>query len=93
VTARGASIPAHIDHAAAVEKAGLGLRPTEVVIFGDPRAGTPLIETAQTMGIDLPRRALVWKDEAGPTQLSYNDPAWLARRHGADVGNGGSCAQ
>lgn len=87
VTARGATILARIDHAAAAASAGLQLGPTEAVIFGNPRAGTPLMRTAQTMGIDLPLRALVWRDEAGTTQLSYNDPEFLAQRHGANVGN------
>ena len=87
VTARGAAVLARIDHAAAAASAGMGLRPTEVVIFGNPRAGTPLMRTAQTIGIDLPLRALVWQDEAGATRLSYNDPGWLAGRHGAEGGN------
>jgi uncharacterized protein (DUF302 family) len=73
---------ARIDHAAAAEEVGLVLRPTEVLIFGNPRGGTPLMQAVQTMGIDLPLKALVWEDEAGQTWLSYNDPAWLARRHG-----------
>ena len=59
------------------------LRPTEVVIFGNPRAGTPLMQGVQTIGIDLPLKALVWQDEAGAVWLAYNDPAWLAARHGA----------
>ena len=59
------------------------LRPTEVLIFGNPRAGTPLMQAAQTVGIDLPLRALVWQDEGTRVWLSYNDPHWLARRHAA----------
>ena len=62
------------------------LRPTEVVLFGNPRGGTPLMQAVQTMGIDLPLKALVWQDAAGKTWLGYNDPSWLARRHGALVG-------
>jgi len=88
VAERGMSILARIDHAGAAAKAGLELRPTEVLIFGNPKAGTPLMQTAQTIGIDLPLKLLVWQDEAGKTWLAYNDPAWLARRHGADVGTG-----
>ncbi len=87
ITRRGAAVLARIDHAAAASAVGLALRPTEVVIFGNPRAGTPLMQAAQTMGIDLPLRALVWRDEAGRTWLGYNDPAWLARRHGAEAGH------
>jgi uncharacterized protein (DUF302 family) len=87
ITAKGMTVIARIDHAGAAAKAGLTLRPTEVVIFGNPRAGTGLMQAAQTMGIDLPLKALVWQDEAGKTQLSYNDPNWLAERHGG-VGAG-----
>ncbi len=83
VAAHGMAIVARIDHAAAAAEAGLDLRPTEVLIFGNPRAGTPLMQAAQTMGIDVPLEALVWQDEAGRTWLSYNDPQWLAGRHGA----------
>jgi uncharacterized protein (DUF302 family) len=63
------------------------LRPTEVLIFGNPKGGTPLMQSAQTSGLDLPLRALVWQDAWGQTFLSYNDPAWLAKRHtvGRDV--------
>lgn len=86
VAADGLAILARIDHAAAAVEAGLDLRPTEVLIFGNPRAGTPLMQAAQTMGIDLPLKALVWRDEGGRTWLSYNDPRWLAGRHGATVG-------
>lgn len=86
VTARGMAVLARIDHAAAAAKVGMELRPTAVLIFGNPRAGTPLMQAAQTVGIDLPLKALVWQDEGGRTWLAHNDPAWLARRHGAGVG-------
>jgi uncharacterized protein (DUF302 family) len=86
VTQHGMAVIARIDHAAAAVEVGLTLRPTEVLIFGNPRAGTPLMQAAQTMGIDLPLKALVWQDDAGKTWLSYNDPAWLAHRHGGDAG-------
>ncbi len=82
IAARGMSVIARIDHAGAAAKAGLALRPTEVVIFGNPKAGTGLMQMAQTMGIDLPLKALIWQDEAGKTWLSYNEPHWLAERHG-----------
>jgi len=86
VTKRGITVLARIDHAAAAAKAGMTLRPTEVLIFGNPQAGTPLMQAVQTIGIDLPLKALVWQDEAGKTWLAYNDPTWLARRHGAETG-------
>ena len=86
VTSCGMTVLARIDHAAAAVKAGLQLRPTEVVLFGNPRAGTPLMQVAQTMGIDLPLKALVWQDADGKTWLAYNDPNWLAKRHEAPVG-------
>jgi uncharacterized protein (DUF302 family) len=57
-------------------------RPTALLIFGNAKGGTPLMQAAPTIGIDLPLRALVWQDESGKTWLSYNDPAWLAKRHG-----------
>jgi uncharacterized protein (DUF302 family) len=82
VTERGMTVLARIDHAQAAAGVGLDLRPTQVLIFGNPKAGTPLMQAVQTTGIDLPLKALVWQDEAGKTWLSYNDPSWLAERHG-----------
>ena len=70
-TTRGISIMARIDHAAAAAAIGMELRPTEVLIFGNPRAGTPLMQTVQTVGIDLPLKALVWQDRGGATRLAY----------------------
>jgi uncharacterized protein (DUF302 family) len=86
VTSRGISIMARIDHAAAAAAIGMELPPTELLIFGNPRAGTPLMQAVQTVGIDLPLKALVWQDEGGTTWLAYNDPRWLAQRHGVDAG-------
>jgi uncharacterized protein (DUF302 family) len=83
VSARGMTVFAHIDHAASAAEAGLPLRPTDLLIFGSPKGGTPLMQTVQAVGIDLPLKALVWRDEAGATWLSYNDPVWLVERHGA----------
>lgn len=83
VKERGLTVFAHIDHAAGAAKIGKTLRPTELLIFGNPQGGTPLMECAQTAGIDLPLKALVWTDEAGKVMLSYNDPEYLAKRHGA----------
>ena len=85
VTSRGISIIARIDHAAAAAAVGMELRPTEVLIFGNPQAGTPLMQAVQTIGIDLPLKALVWQDESGAAWLAYNDPRWLAERHGVDA--------
>jgi uncharacterized protein (DUF302 family) len=82
VRGRGMTVFAHIDHAAGAAAAGLSLRPTEVLIFGNAKAGTPLMEAVQSIGIDLPLKVLVWRDENGTTWLSYNDPVWLAERHG-----------
>jgi uncharacterized protein (DUF302 family) len=81
VKAKGATVFAHVDHAAGAQAAGLPLRPTDLLIFGNAKGGTPLMQTAQTIGIDLPLKVLVWQDATGSTWLSYNDPAWLARRH------------
>ncbi|HSE04954.1 MAG TPA: DUF302 domain-containing protein [Methylomirabilota bacterium] len=78
---RQLSVVARVDHAAAAQKAGLTLRPTQLLIFGNPKAGTPLMQSAQSIGIDLPLKALVWEDEKGQVWLAYNDPAWLAARH------------
>ena len=80
--ASGVTIFARIDHAAGAAEVGETLRPTELLIFGNPKAGTPLMQAGQTIGIDLPLKALVWRDAAGKTQVSYNEPGWLARRHG-----------
>jgi uncharacterized protein (DUF302 family) len=79
---KGLTIFARIDHAAGAAQAGLLLRPTELLIFGNAKAGTPLMEANQEVGIDLPLKALVWEDSRGKTWLSYNDPRWLAKRHG-----------
>ena len=80
---RGLNIFVRIDHAAGAAKVGKTLRPTEVLIFGNPQGGTPFIECAQSVGIDLPLKALVWEDPQGQVWLGYNDPAYLAQRHGA----------
>jgi uncharacterized protein (DUF302 family) len=82
VQAKGLMVFARIDHAAGAGEVGLALRPTELVIFGNARGGTPLMQANQAIGIDLPLKALVWQDASGATWLSYNDPAWLAQRHG-----------
>lgn len=82
VRAQGMQVFARIDHAAGAAAAGLELRPTELLIFGNARGGTPLMQSAQTTGIDLPLKALAWQDAAGACWISYNDPHWIAARHG-----------
>lgn len=82
VRAKGMTVFAHIDHAAGAAAVGLPLRATDLVIFGAAKGGTPLMQAAQTIGIDLPLKALVWQDASGVTWLSYNDPKWAAERHG-----------
>lgn len=81
IVAQGIKVFARINHAALAAAAGLTLRPTEVIIFGNPRGGTPLMQANQTIGIDLPLKALVWQDASGQTWLAYNELAWLANRH------------
>jgi uncharacterized protein (DUF302 family) len=82
IRAHGMNIFARIDHAEGAREAGLELRPTAVIIFGNARGGTPLMQSAQTTGIDLPLKALVWQDAANKTWISYNEPSWIAQRHG-----------
>ena len=87
VRAKGMTVFARIDHAAGAAEAGLPLRPTELLIFGNAKAGTPLMQAEQAIGIDLPLKMLVWQDASGATWLSYNDPTWLAQRHGLAGGS------
>ena len=82
VKAKGMTVFARIDHAAGAAELGLSLRPTELLIFGNAKGGTPLMQSVQTIGIDLPLKALVWQDASGTTWFSYNDPSWFAKRHG-----------
>jgi len=82
VAARGTTVFARVDRAAGAASIGLSLRPTDVLVFGHAMGGTPLMQTVQTIGIDLPLKAPVWQDAEGTTWLSYNDPAWTAARHG-----------
>jgi len=70
-----------INHAAGAAKVGKTLRPTELVIFGNPKIGTPLMQCSQSIAIDLPQKALIWEDKKGQVWLSYNDPKYLAKRH------------
>ena len=81
ITAKGLTIAAKIDHAAAAKKAGLTLRPTTLVIAGNPAAGTPLMQTDQTMGVELPLRFLVWQGDDGRARVSYDPIRAVAARH------------
>lgn len=85
---KGLAIFLRVDHTAGAAKVGKELRPTELLVFGNPQGGTPLMQCAQTAGIDLPLKALSWQDASGQTWLGYNDPAYLAKRH--DLGS--ACA-
>ncbi len=78
---KGMTIFKRINHAAGAEKAGLQLRPTELLIFGNPKVGTPLMLCSQTAALDLPQKALAYEDENGQVWLVYNDPAYMAKRH------------
>jgi uncharacterized protein (DUF302 family) len=82
IRAKGLAIFARIDHAAGAAEVGLPLRPTELIIFGNARGGTPLMQSVQTVGINLPLKAFVWQDPAGKTWISYNEPKWIVQRHG-----------
>jgi len=80
--AKGMTVFIRINHTEGAQKVGKNLRPTEVIIFGNPKVGTPLMQCGQSIAIDLPQKALIWEDEAGQVWLSYNDPKYLAKRHG-----------
>jgi uncharacterized protein (DUF302 family) len=82
VKAKGMTVFARVDHAAGAAAVGLSLRPTLLLVFGNAKGGTPLMQVVQSIGIDLPLKALVWQDASGNTWLSHNDPGWLAKRHG-----------
>lgn len=85
--ARGLNVFLRVDHAAGAKKIGKELRPTELLVFGNPQGGTPLIECTQSAGIDLPLKALAWQDGSGQVWLGYNDPQFIANRHeGKDCG-------
>ena len=81
---KGMNVFLRINHTDGARKVGQELRPTELVIFGNPKVGTPLMQCGQTAAIDLPQKALVWQDENGQVWLTYNDPQYLAARHGID---------
>lgn len=79
---KGITIALRWNHSAKAEKVGIPLRPTELLIFGNPKLGSNFFTSKQTSGIDLPMKALAWKDENGQVWLTYNDPAYIAKRHG-----------
>lgn len=81
VTDRGLKVFGVVDHSGEAERAGLTMRPTQVLIFGSPKAGTPLMVAAPTLAVDLPLKALIWEDADGAVWLSYNSPEYLQRRH------------
>jgi uncharacterized protein (DUF302 family) len=81
VTARGMTILAHIDHSGDAAKVGLKMQPAELLIFGNPKAGTPLMVAAPTLALDLPLKALVWAESEGRVWLSFNSPEYLQQRH------------
>ena len=78
---KGMTVFARIDHARGAKMTGQELRPTELVIFGNPKVGTPLMLCAQTIAIDLPQKAVIWEDPDGQVWISYNNPYYLAKRH------------
>ena len=82
---KGITVFALIDHSGEAEKAGLKMRPTQLLIFGSPKGGTPLMVAAPRLAIDLPLKALAWQDEQGQVWLSYNSPEYLQRRHGVPM--------
>src|SRR5215831_14914603 len=82
IRGNGMEVLARVDHAAGAAEVGLTLAPTKLIIFGNARGGTPLMQSVQTVGIDLPLKILVWQDTANKTWLSYNEPSWIAQRHG-----------
>ncbi|HEX3992725.1 MAG TPA: DUF302 domain-containing protein [Acetobacteraceae bacterium] len=86
LAAKRITVFARIDHAAGAASVGMKLRPTSVLIFGNPQAGTPLMQADQQIGLDLPLRVLAWQDAEGRSWLTYHDPAWLVRYHGVDPG-------
>ncbi len=78
---KGITVFARVNHAAGAKKIGAKLPPTETIIFGNPKIGTPLMQSDRHIGIDLPLKVLAWRDETGKVTIAYNDPGYLARRH------------
>jgi uncharacterized protein (DUF302 family) len=82
---RGVMVFARIDFSGDAGRAGLTMRPEQMLIFGSPKAGTPLMQSVPAVGLDLPLKALAWQDVEGQTQVAYNDPQYIIRRHGLDA--------
>ena len=80
--AKGVTLFALVDHSGEAEKVGMKIPPTKLLIFGSPKAGTPLMQAAPSVAIDLPLKLLVWEDERGKVWISYNSPEYLKERHG-----------
>jgi uncharacterized protein (DUF302 family) len=85
IGAAGAKVFVVVDHSGEAERAGLSLRDTKLVVFGNPAAGTPAMAASPLAALDLPLKILVWEDDAGDVWSSYLDAAWLADRHGLDA--------
>lgn len=92
ITDAGLVVFARVDHARNAREADLPLRPTFLIIFGNPRGGTLLMQENQVAGIDLPLKFLVWEDEHGDTRVTYNEVGWIARRHGLSAETAGVVA-
>ncbi len=86
VKAASMNVFVRVDHAAGAQRIGKTLRPTEVLIWGSPQAGTPMLECSQTVGIDLPQKTLVWQDQSGDVYLAWNDPVHLVTQRHATKG-------
>lgn len=84
---KGMNVFARVDHSGGAQKVGKSLDDTELLIFGNPKIGTPLMQCQRSIAIDLPQKMLAWQDDAGKVWLSYNDPLYLAKRHGLDMNN------
>ena len=82
LSGKGMTIFNRINHAEGAAKAGIALRDTELIIFGNPKVGSPLMQCEQTIALDLPQKALIWQDAQGTVWISYNDPNYLKKRHG-----------
>jgi uncharacterized protein (DUF302 family) len=89
---RGILVFAHIDFSGDAARAGLGMRPEQMLIFGNPKAGTPLMVESPVAGLDLPLKALAWEDAEGKTWVAYNDPAYILRRHSLTAALGANLA-
>jgi len=84
VTSKGMKVMARVDHSANAKNAGMELRPTQLLIFGNPKVGTPLMLCSQSIAIDLPQKMLTWQAEDGKVFLAFNDPAYLKNRHSTE---------